>query len=89
MPEAQALARIRHAIDRRPHLMKQSLLGAGLRKEFLEGASLDGDKVARALAAQNQGNALKTKPKVSKPLTTRVFALSLDRTHSRLWCCSP
>lgn len=69
MPDAQALARIRRAIDRRPRLMKQALLGARLRKEFLGGVPSDERKVVKALAAQNQENALKTKPKVSKTIS--------------------
>jgi len=69
MPEAQALARLRRDIDRRPHLLKQTLLGAGIRKEFLGGVASDEGKVAKALAAQNQENALKTKPKVSVTLS--------------------
>lgn len=67
MPDAQALAKLRRAIDRKSHLMKRSLLGEGLRKEFLGGVSLDEGKAAKAFAAQNKENALKTKPKVSKP----------------------
>jgi len=65
MPEAQALARIRRHIDRRPHLLKQILLEPGIRKEFLGGVASDERKVVKAFAAQNQENALKTKPKVS------------------------
>lgn len=68
MPEAQALARLRRHIDRRSHLLKQTLLGAGIRKEFLGGVASDEGKVAKAFAAQNQENALKTKPKVSATL---------------------
>ena len=79
MPEAQALARLRRDIDRRPHLLKQTLLGAGIRKEFLGGVASDERKVAKALAAQNQENALKTKPKVSATRSnTRCDCLHLE-----------
>jgi uncharacterized protein (DUF2461 family) len=66
MPEASALAKLRRAIDRRPHILKQSLLGARLRKEYLGGVSADEARVAKALVAANQENALKTRPKVSR-----------------------
>jgi len=69
MPEASALARIRRSIDRRPHALKQVLLSARLRKEFLGGASSNEKAVAKALATQNQGSALKTKPKVRNILS--------------------
>ena len=80
MPEAQALARLRRQIDRRPYLLKRTLLGAGIRNEFLGGVASDEGKVAEALAAQNQGNALKTKPKVSAStfLSSRWECLHLE-----------
>jgi len=69
MPEANALARMRRAIDRRPHVLKRVLLEARLRKEFLDGASANEKAVSKALAAHNQESALKTKPKVRNMLS--------------------
>lgn len=92
MPDAAALAKIRRAIDRRPHLMKQSLLRAGLRKEFLGGVASSEEKVAMALAAANQENALKTKPKVSvlQPFHTKntsILHSIEDSQHADALCC--
>lgn len=59
------MAKMRRAIDLRPDGLKQVLLDARLRKTFLNGAPKDAAKVVKALAAQNQENALKTQPRVS------------------------
>jgi len=69
MPEASALGSMRRSIVGKPHVLKQVLLDARLRKEFLGGASSNEKAVVEAFAAQNQGNALKTKPKVRNILS--------------------
>lgn len=72
MPEAAALARLRRDVDRRPHRLKAVLLDAGIRKNFLNGVGADEKKVVKAFVGQNAGNALKTKPKVSRRVLRAV-----------------
>lgn len=72
MPEADALAKLRRNIDRKPHDIRRVLLDDAIRKEFLGGAGVTEKKAMKAFAAQNAGNALKTKPKV----------------HLNCWFCS-
>ncbi|EXJ80562.1 hypothetical protein A1O1_08708 [Capronia coronata CBS 617.96] len=71
MPEAQPLALIRTAIDRRPKKLRRILTDPRMRKHILGGIPNDEKKAIEAFAAQNSENALKTKPKsarVSPPL---------------------
>ena len=67
-PSADALARLRRDIDRKPHRIKSVLTDAGIRKEYLGGVPNDEKKAARAFVSQpeNASTALKSKPKVSK-----------------------
>ena len=63
MPDAQALAKLRRDIDRKPHKLKNALLDAGIRKEFLGGIGSDEKRVVKAFARHNAESALKTKPR--------------------------
>ncbi|KAF1991584.1 hypothetical protein K402DRAFT_128506 [Aulographum hederae CBS 113979] len=63
MPEAQPLAALRRDVDRKPHKLKQVLMDANVRKEFLGGVAADEKKVVRAFVGLNKESALKTKPK--------------------------
>ncbi|KZF20935.1 hypothetical protein L228DRAFT_249779 [Xylona heveae TC161] len=63
MPEARSLEFLRRDVDRKPHKLKQVLLEARLRKEFLGGVGKDEKKAVKAFAAHNSDTALKTKPK--------------------------
>lgn len=65
MPEASALAALRHAIDRHSNRLKTVLSEARLRKEFLKGVGTNEKKVVGAFCGHNSDSALKTKPKVS------------------------
>ena len=65
MPEASALAQLRHDIDRKSHKIKAVLTNATVRKSILGGVSNDVKKVIKAFVSQNNESALKTKPKVS------------------------
>ena len=63
MPEAQALAKLRRDIDRRPNKIRKVLLDPGIRKEFLGGVTADEKKACKAFARHNADSALKTKPR--------------------------
>ena len=67
MPEAAPLALMRTSIDQKPKKFRQVLMDASLRKHLLGGAPHDEKKAIRAFCSQNAENALKTKPKVSRP----------------------
>ncbi|KAF2036274.1 hypothetical protein EK21DRAFT_96220 [Setomelanomma holmii] len=62
-PEASALAKLRHDVDRKPHKIKQVLTDAGIRKEFL--GNVSEKKAVRAFTnlSTNQATALKRHPK--------------------------
>jgi hypothetical protein len=64
-PDAQQLAALRTAIDRRSQRLKQVLRGANLRKEFLGGIADVEKTVVKKFVEENKESALKTKPKVS------------------------
>ncbi|KAL9045756.1 MAG: hypothetical protein Q9214_001255 [Letrouitia sp. 1 TL-2023] len=64
-PESQPLSLLRRDVDRKSHKLKSVLMEPAIRKEFFGGVANDEKKVVKALAAQNQENALKTKPKAS------------------------
>lgn len=65
MPEAAPIALLRTDIDRKPHRIKRTLMGPGIRKEMLGSIPNDEKKAVKAFVSQNGENALKTKPKVS------------------------
>ncbi|KAI4138226.1 MAG: hypothetical protein L6R39_006906 [Caloplaca ligustica] len=62
-PEAAPLAAMRRDVDKNSHKLKSILLEPSMRKEFLGGIAKNEDKAVKAFCAQNQDNALKTKPK--------------------------
>ncbi|KAL8736092.1 MAG: hypothetical protein Q9181_002554 [Wetmoreana brouardii] len=62
-PEAAPLAAMRRDLDKKSHKLKNILLEPSMRKEFLGGIPKDEKKAVKAFVAQNQENALKTKPK--------------------------
>jgi uncharacterized protein (DUF2461 family) len=64
-PEAQQLALLRRAIDKRSSRLKEILRGASLRKEFFGGIADDEKRVVGKFIEMNKESALKTKPKVS------------------------
>lgn len=80
MPEAQALTKLRHDIDRRPHRLKAVLVEDSLRKSFLKGAPAQEGKVVKAFCAHNASSALKTRPKVSSFLGTGACAYTIGNT---------
>ena len=65
MPDAAPLALLRRNIDQSPHQIKGVLKDPAIRKGIFDGVKEDDRKVVQAFVAQNAGNALKTKPKVS------------------------
>ena len=67
-PDAAALAKLRHDIDRKPHKIKSVLRNDSIRKEFLGGVPDDDRKAVKAFtsSSMNQSNALKRNPKVSE-----------------------
>ena len=67
MPEAAPLALMRASIDRRPKNIRRVLTDTNLRKHLLGVAPSDEKKAIKAFCSQNAENALKTKPKVSRP----------------------
>ena len=75
MPEAQQLALLRAAIDRKPHKIKQVLTGDSVRKSIFGGISNDEDKAVKAFTSRNRESALKTKPKVCQQLLCISSAL--------------
>ena len=64
MPDAQPLALLRQDIDRKSKKLRQVLTEPQMRKQILNVTANDEKKAIKAFAAQNKGNALKTKPKV-------------------------
>ncbi|KAL8737931.1 MAG: hypothetical protein Q9190_008063 [Brigantiaea leucoxantha] len=62
-PEAQPLNLLRRNVDRKSHKLKAILMEPAMRKEFLGNVGKDERKAVKAFVAQNQENALKTKPK--------------------------
>ncbi|USP81083.1 hypothetical protein yc1106_08357 [Curvularia clavata] len=64
-PDAAALAKLRHDIDRKPHKIKSVLRKDSIRKEFLGGVPDDDRKAVKAFtsSSMNQSNALKRNPK--------------------------
>lgn len=75
MPDAQPLRLMRRNFDRRPEKIREILTNPAMRKHILGGISNDEKKAVKAFTGQNQENALKTKPKVS-------------REHSLSWTCT-
>jgi hypothetical protein len=77
-PDAVALAKLRHDIDRKPHKIKAVLTDAGVRRAFLGDVQDNEKKAVNAFVnlASNQANALKRNPKVS----ARHQTFYLDRT---------
>ena len=63
---------LRRNVDRKPHQIKKVLTETRLRKEFLGVKSNDEKKVVAAFIENNQENALKTRPKVSRDVTCRI-----------------
>lgn len=63
-PEPQPIAAMRSTIDTNPRALKDVLLDDGIRKEFLGASKKTDAAVVKAFAKENQGNALKSKPKV-------------------------
>lgn len=63
-PEAAPVAAMRRDFDRKSHKLKEVLMGAELRKEFLGGVSKEEGKVVAKFVGMNGEGALKTKPKV-------------------------
>ncbi|KAH6351607.1 hypothetical protein HBI37_037130 [Parastagonospora nodorum] len=64
-PEAAAIAKLRHDIDRKPHRIKQVLIDTGIRSAFLKNVANDSKKVVQAFTSlpANKSNALKRHPK--------------------------
>ncbi|KAF5846652.1 hypothetical protein GGP41_004742, partial [Bipolaris sorokiniana] len=64
-PDAAALAKLRHDIDRKPHKIKSVLRNRNFRETFLGGVQDDDKKAVKAFASlsMNQSNALKRNPK--------------------------
>jgi len=81
-PEAAPTAAMRKDIDRDSGKLKGILIDENVRKSFLKGAPKNESKVVKAFVASNSGNALKTKPKVSLPLT-----LITNVAVALLLCC--
>ncbi len=65
-PEAPPLALMRQDIDKKSHRLKEVLMAAELRKEFLGGIGEVEKKAVKAFVGMNTENMLKTKPKVSR-----------------------
>ena len=63
-PEAEPLGKLRRAVDRRAQRLKDVLLDAGIRKEYLGGVGKDEKKAVKAFCGHNSSNALKRHPKV-------------------------
>jgi hypothetical protein len=79
MPDAQHLAQLRRAVDRKPWKLKRVLRDAGIRKHFLGSVVDEETKVVKAFVSHNSDSALKTKPKVSSVFfPIRSFALVMD-----------
>lgn len=68
MPEASPLALLRRSVDRKSHKLKAVLMDARIRKEIFGGIANDEKKAVKAFVGQNQENALKSRPKVSRHL---------------------
>ena len=64
LPEAGPLSLLRSEIDRHSHRLKNLLMAADIRKEFLGGVKKDEKAVVKAFVDNNQEYILKTKPKV-------------------------
>ena len=71
-PEAEPLALLRRAVDRKSHKLKEVLMNSLIRKELLGGIPKDEKEAVKAFCAGNSENALKSKPKVMYPRTTLV-----------------
>ncbi|KAI4242068.1 MAG: hypothetical protein LQ352_007312 [Teloschistes flavicans] len=65
-PEAAPLAALRRLIDKKAQKLKDVLMAADMRKEFLGGIAKDEGKAVKAFCGMNKENALKTRPKVSE-----------------------
>ena len=63
-PEAEPLALLRRAVDRKSHKLKRVLLDPFIRKECFNGISDNEKKAVKAFTDGNAENALKNKPKV-------------------------
>ncbi|KAL9059361.1 MAG: hypothetical protein Q9162_001230 [Coniocarpon cinnabarinum] len=63
MPEAQALAKLRRNIDRKPRKIVEALTNPQIRKSFLGGIPADKEKAVSAFCKHNADSALKTKPR--------------------------
>lgn len=76
---------MRRDIDRRSRRLKDVLSDEAIRKDFLKGVPKNDAKVVKAFVAANASNALKTRPKVSYSIISRLF----QRVHQRLSCLWP
>lgn len=63
-PEAAPMALMRMDVDNKSHRIKEVLMGADMRREFLGGIGRDEKKAVKAFVGMNMENMLKTKPKV-------------------------
>jgi hypothetical protein len=63
-PEAAPIAAMRRDIDRHPRRIKDVLLDAGMRREFLGNVAKSDAKAVKAFVSGNSENALKVRPKV-------------------------
>jgi hypothetical protein len=64
-PDARELVALRRDIDRRPNRIRRALGDAGIRRDYLEGASNE-KKAVENFCERNKESALKTKPKVGE-----------------------
>lgn len=69
-PEAPPLALMRKDLDEKCHKIKEVLMAAAIRKEFLGGIGKDEKKAVKAFVGMNAENMLKTKPKVRSHIKT-------------------
>jgi uncharacterized protein (TIGR02453 family) len=63
-PEAAPMALMRRDVDKESQRIKEVLMGAEMRREYLGGVGRDEKKVVKAFVGMNTENMLKTKPKV-------------------------
>lgn len=80
LPDAQTVAKLRASIDERPARWRRVLVDDAFRRIFLPTAkSGDEESCLKAFCKSNEGNALKTKPKVCQAKNARGFQASNNR----------
>jgi hypothetical protein len=80
-PEAGPIAAMRRDIDRHPRRIKDVLLDAGMRREFLGNVAKNDAKAVKAFVSGNSENALKVRPKVRGSLFLQCLLDVRDATR--------